>query len=156
MHDCNLNQCLTQMCVYVVYFSRRALANALAAAPSMWTLGNAGMGALQVGDYKLLWEALLTGNIAAFFSHWQCWCLWFLLQRLAEDSNPVIAAAASKAIYELKKQWEIEEGDSWMFMMDENTMGEKGSRESDNEDSKWEIFGSWNFALYSTIASLVY
>ncbi|XP_027329245.1 senescence-associated protein SPA15, chloroplastic isoform X8 [Abrus precatorius] len=28
--------------------TRRALANALAAAPSMWTLGNAGMGALQV------------------------------------------------------------------------------------------------------------
>ncbi|KAK7256923.1 hypothetical protein RIF29_30510 [Crotalaria pallida] len=28
--------------------SRRALANALAAAPSMWTLGNAGMGVLQV------------------------------------------------------------------------------------------------------------
>lgn len=64
--------------------TRQALANALAAAPSMWTLGNAGMGALQ---------------------------------RLAEDSNPAIAAAASNAIYELKKQWEIEEGDSWRFMM---------------------------------------
>ncbi|KOM47045.1 hypothetical protein LR48_Vigan07g074900 [Vigna angularis] len=85
--------------------TRRALANALAAAPSMWTLGNAGMGALQ---------------------------------RLAEDSNPAIAVAASKAIYELKKQWEIDEGDSWRFMMDENTtMEEKGSRESDNkEDNK--------------------
>ncbi|KAG5052936.1 hypothetical protein JHK87_005134 [Glycine soja] len=83
--------------------TRRALANALAAAPSMWTLGNAGMGALQ---------------------------------RLAEDSNPAIATAASKAIYELKKQWEIEEGDSWRFMMDENTMEEKGSIESDNEDTK--------------------
>ncbi|XP_020235815.1 senescence-associated protein AAF, chlorolplastic isoform X2 [Cajanus cajan] len=83
--------------------TRRALANALAAAPSMWTLGNAGMGALQ---------------------------------RLAEDSNQAIAAAASKAIYELKKQWEIEEGDSWRFMMDENTMEQKGSRESDNEDTK--------------------
>ncbi|KAK7321495.1 hypothetical protein VNO77_32205 [Canavalia gladiata] len=84
--------------------TRRALANALAAAPSMWTLGNAGMGALQ---------------------------------RLAEDSNPAIAAAASKAIYELKKQWEIKEGDSWRFMMDEITMEEKGSRESDNqEDTK--------------------
>ncbi|KAL4325941.1 hypothetical protein GQ457_11G004860 [Hibiscus cannabinus] len=64
--------------------TRQALANALAAAPSMWTLGNAGMGALQ---------------------------------RLAEDNNPAIAAAASKAIYELKKQWEIEEGDSWRLMM---------------------------------------
>ncbi|XP_020963012.1 uncharacterized protein LOC107609004 isoform X9 [Arachis ipaensis] len=61
--------------------TRRALANALAAAPSMWTLGNAGMGALQIDFY----------------------CLWFMLQRLAEDSNPAIAAAASKAIYELKK-----------------------------------------------------
>lgn len=71
--------------------TRRALAKALAAAPSMWTLGNAGMGALQ---------------------------------RLAEDSNPAIAAAASKAIYELKKQWEIEEGDSWRFMMGESTKEE--------------------------------
>lgn len=64
--------------------TRRALANALSAAPSMWTLGNAGMGALQ---------------------------------RLAEDSHPAIAAAASKAIKELKRQWEIEEGDSWWFMV---------------------------------------
>uniref|UniRef100_A0A1J3FUG5 Senescence-associated protein SPA15, chloroplastic n=1 Tax=Noccaea caerulescens TaxID=107243 RepID=A0A1J3FUG5_NOCCA len=64
--------------------TRKALANALAAAPSMWTLGNAGMGALQ---------------------------------RLAEDSNPAIAAAASKAIIALKKQWEVEEGDSLRFMM---------------------------------------
>lgn len=71
--------------------TRQALANALAAAPSMWTLGNAGMGALQ---------------------------------RLAEDSNPSIAAAASKAIYELKKQWEIEEGDSWKFMMDQKPLEE--------------------------------
>ncbi|KAK7300695.1 hypothetical protein RJT34_11543 [Clitoria ternatea] len=81
--------------------TRRALANALAAAPSMWTLGNAGMGALQ---------------------------------RLAEDSNPAISAAASKAIYELKKQWEIEEGDSWRFMMDENTVEERESTKSDNEE----------------------
>lgn len=51
----------------------------------------------------------------------------FMSQRLAEDSNPAIAAAASKAIYELKKQWEIEEGDSWRFMMDE-------SKVSDNEE----------------------
>ncbi|KAG9449550.1 hypothetical protein H6P81_009515 [Aristolochia fimbriata] len=64
--------------------TRQALANALASAPSMWTLGNAGMGALQ---------------------------------RLAEDSNPAVAAAASKAIMELKRQWEIEDGDSWRFTM---------------------------------------
>ncbi|KAK9682328.1 hypothetical protein RND81_10G065500 [Saponaria officinalis] len=66
--------------------TRQALANALAAAPSMWTLGNAGMGALQ---------------------------------RLAEDSDPAVAAAASIAIYELKQQWEIEEGDSWRFMLNQ-------------------------------------
>ncbi|KAI3910373.1 hypothetical protein MKX01_034767 [Papaver californicum] len=66
--------------------TRQALANALSAAPSMWTLGNAGMGALQ---------------------------------RLAEDDNPAIAAAASRTIDELKKQWEIEEGDSLRFMMND-------------------------------------
>ncbi|CAL0315713.1 unnamed protein product [Lupinus luteus] len=81
--------------------TRRALANALAAAPSMWTLGNAGMGALQ---------------------------------RLAEDSNPAIASAASKAIYELKKQWEIEEGDRWRFMVKVYPKEEKESREYDNEE----------------------
>ncbi|KAJ7964486.1 Senescence-associated family protein [Quillaja saponaria] len=79
--------------------TRQALANALAAAPSMWTLGNAGMGALQ---------------------------------RLAEDSNPAIAAAATKAIYALKKQWEIEEGDSWRFMLDQNTMEDKENRDKEN------------------------
>jgi len=67
--------------------TRQALANALADAPSMWTLGNAGMGALQ---------------------------------RLAEDSNPAVAAAASKAIEELKRQWQIEEGDTLVFSMDES------------------------------------
>ncbi|KAK8287906.1 hypothetical protein V6Z11_D07G086200 [Gossypium hirsutum] len=79
--------------------TRQALANALAAAPSMWTLGNAGMGALQ---------------------------------RLAEDDNPAIAAAASKAIYELKKQWEIEEGDSWRFMMN---MKPSEDIDGDDEDN---------------------
>ncbi|XP_031257926.1 senescence-associated protein AAF, chlorolplastic isoform X1 [Pistacia vera] len=80
--------------------TRRALANALAAAPSMWTLGNAGMGALQ---------------------------------RLAEDSNPAVAVAASKAIYELKKQWEIEEGDSWRFMMNLKLAEEADSEESSDD-----------------------
>lgn len=68
--------------------TRQALANALAAAPSLWILGNAGMGALQ---------------------------------RLAQDSNPAIAVAASKAIDELKQQWELEEGDSLRFMMNNKT-----------------------------------
>ncbi|KNA25538.1 hypothetical protein SOVF_005890 [Spinacia oleracea] len=67
--------------------TRQAVANALAAAPSMWTLGNAGMGALQ---------------------------------RLAEDSDPIVAAAASSAIYELKQQWDIEEGDSMTFTLNQN------------------------------------
>lgn len=76
--------------------TRKALANALSAAPSMWTLGNAGMGALQ---------------------------------RLAEDDNPAIAAAASKTILELKRQWEIGEGDSWRFMVDEMSPGDVGSQD---------------------------
>lgn len=88
--------------------TRKALANALAAAPSMWTLGNAGMGALQ---------------------------------RLAEDSNPAVAAAASKAIAELKRQWEIEDGDSWIFTMNNQMPTEDGedtledSDEADNPSS---------------------
>lgn len=77
--------------------TRQALANALAAAPSMWTLGNAGMGALQ---------------------------------RLAEDSDPAVAAAASRAIYELKQQWEIEDGDSWRFMLNQ-----RFTQEDDGETS---------------------
>ncbi|XP_022771919.1 uncharacterized protein LOC111314632 isoform X2 [Durio zibethinus] len=82
--------------------TRQALANALAAAPSMWTLGNAGMGALQ---------------------------------RLAEDSNQAVAAAASKAIYQLKKQWEIEEGDSWRFMMNLKPVEETdGDGDKDDAD----------------------
>ncbi|XXG54222.1 hypothetical protein AAC387_Pa03g2163 [Persea americana] len=64
--------------------TRQALANALAAAPSMWTLENVGMGTLQ---------------------------------RPAEDSNLAVAVAAFKAIDKLKRQWEIEEGDSWRFTM---------------------------------------
>ncbi|XP_027178755.1 senescence-associated protein SPA15, chloroplastic isoform X1 [Coffea eugenioides] len=80
--------------------TRKALANALSAAPSMWTLGNAGMGALQ---------------------------------RLAEDSNPAIAAAASRTINELKRQWEIEEGDNWRFMVNQ-TPGEEPERNEDNTD----------------------
>jgi len=53
--------------------------------------------------------------------------------RLAEDSNPAIAIAASKAIYELKKQWEINEGDSWRFMMNQETMEEVDSQRADDD-----------------------
>lgn len=55
------------------------------------------------------------------------------MQRLAEDRNPAIAAAASKAIYELKKQWEIEEGDSWRFMMNNNF--KEVDQQEDNNDT---------------------
>ena len=82
--------------------TRQALANALAAAPSMWTLGNAGMGALQ---------------------------------RLAEDSNPAIAAAASNAIKELKKQWEIGEGDSWSFTVNQKATMEGNEADDDEDDA---------------------
>ncbi|WVZ99784.1 hypothetical protein U9M48_045034 [Paspalum notatum var. saurae] len=71
--------------------TRKALANALATAPSMWTLGNAGMGALQ---------------------------------RLAQDPNYAVARAASRAIDELKKQWELEEGDSLRFVMNKKLVSE--------------------------------
>lgn len=78
--------------------TRKALANALATAPSMWTLGNAGMGALQ---------------------------------RLAQDPNYAVARAASRAIDELKKQWELEEGDSLRFVMNQNL----ASRDTDDDNS---------------------
>lgn len=84
--------------------TRKALANALATAPSMWSLGNAGMGALQ---------------------------------RLSEDGNPTIAAAASKAINELKNQWEIKEGDSWRFMMNQNTVQEVDDDDDNVNDSSY-------------------
>ncbi|KXG29064.1 uncharacterized protein LOC110435671 [Sorghum bicolor] len=78
--------------------TRKALANALATAPSMWTLGNAGMGALQ---------------------------------RLAQDPNYAVARAASSAIDELKKQWELEEGDSLRFVMNQNL----ASEDTDGDDN---------------------
>jgi len=81
--------------------TRKALANALATAPSMWTLGNAGMGALQ---------------------------------RLAQDPNYAVARAASRAIDELKKQWELEEGDSLRFVMNQNLVSEGTDDESSAAD----------------------
>ncbi|KAJ9564689.1 hypothetical protein OSB04_000655 [Centaurea solstitialis] len=81
--------------------TRKALANALSVAPSMWTLGNAGMGALQ---------------------------------RLSEDSNPTIAAAASKTISELKRQWEIEEGDNYRFMMNQIPLPKLDYNDDDDDD----------------------
>lgn len=51
------------------------------------------------------------------------------MQRLAQDSNPAVAAAASKAINELKQQWKLEEGDSLRFVMNEL------SQEDDGDDN---------------------
>ena len=61
-------------------------------------------------------------------------CLLLILQRLAEDSNPAIASAASKAIKELKKQWEIEEGDSWSFTVNQKTTMEANEANDDDDD----------------------
>ena len=52
-------------------------------------------------------------------------------QRLAGDSNPAIAAAASKTILALKKQWQIEEGDSWRFVMDQSSTIDSDNKEDD-------------------------
>lgn len=73
-----------------------------------------------------------------FSNSWFSECNLFYTQRLAEDSNPTIAAAASKTIYELKKQWEIEEGDSWRFTMNQMPMDqdEVVSEGLDDDDSK--------------------
>ncbi|CAK9266256.1 unnamed protein product [Sphagnum jensenii] len=70
--------------------TRHALAEALANAPSLWTLGNAGMGALQ---------------------------------RLAEDSNPTVAAAATKAICDLKLQWRQQDRNISCAPLDEDADG---------------------------------
>lgn len=56
------------------------------------------------------------------------------VQRLAEDRNPAIAAAASRTIQELKRQWEIEDGDSWRFMVNQITMEEKDKFSKEEDD----------------------
>lgn len=73
-------------------------------------------------------------HVSFLYGTYSCPC--FLLQRLAKDSNPAIAAAASKTIFELKKQWEIEEGDSWRFMMNPKPAeGEETEEGSDDADT---------------------
>ncbi|KAK1302584.1 hypothetical protein QJS10_CPB12g00494 [Acorus calamus] len=52
-------------------------------------------------------------------------------ERLAEDSNPAVASAASKAIDELKQQWEIETGDSLRFMMNQEFQTEETDPDAD-------------------------
>ncbi|BBN02927.1 hypothetical protein MPTK1_2g19380 [Marchantia polymorpha subsp. ruderalis] len=79
--------------------TRRALADALADAPSLWTLGNAGMGALQ---------------------------------KLAKDSNPVVAAAATRALQELNDQLNVEDS---FFLPEGFGLSENTVTEDDGEDS---------------------
>ncbi|CAN8251476.1 unnamed protein product [Cochlearia groenlandica] len=55
-----------------------------------------------------------------------------IVQRLAEDSNPAIAAAASRAIIAMKKQWEVEEGDSLRFMMNLELPNDDEDEEEDS------------------------
>lgn len=81
--------------------TRQALANALGNAPSVWALGNAGMGALQ---------------------------------RLASDSNPAVAAAASKALDELKKQWQMDTNDSLIFRVDSTLLESLYPTDDDNDE----------------------
>lgn len=91
----------------------------------MWTLGNAGMGALQVICFhKVLTFSDLDKQPLIYFH--------VCFQRLAGDSNPAIAAAASKTILALKKQWQIEEGDSWRFVMDQSTLRDSDNKEDDD------------------------
>lgn len=70
------------------------------------------------------------------------------MQRLAEDRNPAIAAAASKAIYELKKQWEIEEGDSWRFMMNNNFKEVDQQEDNNDTDAEWEALTIFTHLQY--------
>jgi hypothetical protein len=66
--------------------------------------------------------------------------LSFQLQRLAQDPNYAVARAASRAINELKKQWELEEGDSLRFVMNQNLAS--GDTDDDNsvaDDASWVV-----------------
>ena len=56
------------------------------------------------------------------------------MQRLAQDPNYAVARAASRAIDELKKQWELEEGDSLRFVMNQNLVSEGTDDESSAAD----------------------
>jgi hypothetical protein len=53
---------------------------------------------------------------------------------LAQDPNYAVARAASRAIDELKKQWELEEGDSLRFVMNQNYASEATDDETSAAD----------------------
>lgn len=54
---------------------------------------------------------------------------------MAEDDSPAIAAAASRTIDELKKQWEIEEGDSLRFMMNDKPWKDTDLTDDEEDDT---------------------
>ena len=51
------------------------------------------------------------------------------MQRLAQDSNYAVASSAARAIDELRKQWELEEGEGLRFVVNQNL----GSKETDDD-----------------------
>uniref|UniRef100_A0A453NTS0 Uncharacterized protein n=1 Tax=Aegilops tauschii subsp. strangulata TaxID=200361 RepID=A0A453NTS0_AEGTS len=55
---------------------------------------------------------------------------WAHYRRLAQDSNPAVASSAARAIGELRKQWELEEGDSLRFVMNQNLISEETDSDS--------------------------
>lgn len=61
-------------------------------------------------------------------------CLSFNMQRLAQDSNYAVARAAARAIDELRKQWELEEGDSLRFVMNQKLASEETVDDSSAAD----------------------
>lgn len=65
--------------------------------------------------------------------------LSFRLQRLAQDPNYAVARAATSAIDELKKQWELEEGDSLRFVMNQNL----ASEDTDDDDNSAADDDTW-------------
>lgn len=102
----------------------------------MWTLGNAGMGALQVHFFSSFFLFIYFVGVNVYFQHREHTTVLSSLcvQRLAEDRNPAIAAAASRTIQELKRQWEIEDGDSWRFMVNQIPMEEKDKFSKEEDD----------------------
>lgn len=91
------------------------------------------LGMLAWGHYR---QSLRTCKIFLSIHHKPTEVVASFSQRLAEDSNPAVATAASKAIDELKRQWEIEEGDSWRFTMNNQMqMEESEDGKDDNDDT---------------------
>ena len=83
-------------------------------------------------DTKLYFYQSSLVRLLQFLSFW--------LQRLAQDPNYAVARAASSAIDELKKQWELEEGDSLRFVMNQNLASEDADGDnSAADDDTWGV-----------------